>query len=109
MFSTWRQEDRAAYTELFAAFTRENPGITVRFEAFPNEQYPTILSTALAGGRGADVIHTRAYGGLEQLARVGYLLPLDDAVPELAGFPDAALNSTRLRADKRVYSVPSTR
>ena len=77
-FSTWRQEDRAAYTELFAEFTRENPGITVRFEAFPNEQYQTILSTALAGGKGADVIHTRAYGGLEQLARAGYLLPLDD-------------------------------
>ena len=106
VFSTWRQEDRAAYTELFAAFTRDNPGITVKFEAFPNEQYGTILSTALAGGKGADVIHTRAYGGLEQLARAGYLMPLDEAVPELKGFTEPALTSTRLRADKHVYSVP---
>ncbi len=105
-FWTWRQEDRAAYTELFAAFTKAHPGITVKFEAFPNEQYPTILSTALAGGKGADVLHTRAYGGLEQLARAGYVRPLNDAVPELAGFPAAALASTSLRADKRVYSVP---
>ena len=105
-FWTWRQEDRAAYAELFAAFTKAHPGITVKFEAFPNEQYPTILSTALAGGKGADVLHTRAYGGLEQLARAGYVRPLNDAVPELAGFPAAALASTSLRADKRVYSVP---
>lgn len=105
-FWTWRQEDRAAYAELFAGFTKAHPGITVKFEAFPNEQYPTIFSTALAGGKGADVLHTRAYGGLEQLARAGYVRPLDDAVPELAGFPAAALASTSLRADKRVYSVP---
>lgn len=105
-FWTWRQEDRAAYAQLFQAFTQANPGITVRFEAFPNEQYQTVVSTALAGGKGADVLHTRAYGGLEQLARAGYLRPLDGDVPELAGFPPAALASTTLRADKRVYSVP---
>ena len=105
-FWTWRQEDRAAYAQLFQAFTAANPGITVKFEAFPNEQYQTILSTALAGGKGPDVIHTRAYGGLEQLARAGYLKPLDSAVPELAAFPAAALSSTSLRADKKVYSVP---
>ena len=37
-FWTWRQEDRTAYAELFAAFTKAHPGITVRFEAFPNKQ-----------------------------------------------------------------------
>lgn len=105
-FWTWRQEDRAAYAQLFQAFTQANPGITVKFEAFPNEQYQTVLSTALAGGKGGDVLHTRAYGGLEQLARAGYLRPLDGDVPELQGFPPAALASTTLRADKRVYSVP---
>ena len=62
--------NRAAYTELFRMFTETHPGITVKFEAFPNEQYQTILSTALAGGKGPDVIHTKAYGGLEQLARM---------------------------------------
>lgn len=105
-FWTWRQEDRGAYTELFRMFTEAHPGITVKFEAFPNEQYQTILSTALAGGKGPDVIHTKAYGGLEQLARAGYLRKLDGVVPELAAFPPAALASTTLRADKAVYSVP---
>ena len=75
-FWTWRQEDKAAYTELFANFMKANPGINVKFEAFAVEQYATVLSTALAAGKGGDVIHTRAYGGLEQFAKAGYLLPL---------------------------------
>ena len=86
-FWTWRQEDRAAYTALFEDFTRANPGIHVKFEAFAAENYNTILSTALAGGRGGDVLQVRAYGGLEQVAKAGYLTALDDKVPELAGFP----------------------
>ena len=106
VFSTWRQEDRAAYTALFNRFTEENPGVTVRFEAFPNEQYQTILSTALAGGRGADVIHTKPYGGLEQLAKAGYLAPLGDEVPALKAFPPGALTALSLRADNRIYAVP---
>jgi raffinose/stachyose/melibiose transport system substrate-binding protein len=104
-FWTWRQEDRAAYTELFADFMKANPGITVKFEAFAVEQYATILSTALAAGKGGDVIHTRAYGGLEQFARAGYLLPLDSGnVPELANLPDDAKASLTLRSDGKVCS-----
>ncbi len=105
-FWTWRPEDKAAYTELFNDFTKANPGITVKFEAFNTENYATILSTALAAGRGPDVIHTRAYGGLEQFAKAGYLLALDKAeVPELGNLPDDALASETLRADGKVYSL----
>ena len=104
-FWTWRQEDRAAYTELFADFMKANPAITVKFESFAVEQYATVLSTALAAGKGGDVIHTRAYGGLEQFAKAGYLLALDSAnVPELANLPDDAKASLTLRADGKVYS-----
>ncbi len=104
-FWTWRQEDRAAYAELFAEFMKANPGITVKFESFAVEQYATVLSTALAAGKGGDVIHTRAYGGLEQFAKAGYLLALDNAnVPELANLGDDARASLTLRADGKVYS-----
>ena len=104
-FWTWRQEDKAAYTELFANFMKANPGINVKFEAFAVEQYATVLSTALAAGKGGDVIHTRAYGGLEQFAKAGYLLPLDAAnVPELANLPEDAKASLTLRSDGKVYS-----
>lgn len=106
-FWTWRQEDRAGYTELFNDFTKANPDIHVKFEAFPAETYNTILSTALAGGRGGDVLQSRAYGGLEQVAKAGYLLKLDTAnVPELANLPPEALAAETLRADGGVYAVP---
>ena len=105
-FWTWRQEDRAAYTELFGEFSKQNPDIHVKFEAFAVESYQTVVSTALAGGKGPDVLHTRAYGGLEQFAKSGYLMPLDPAaVPELANLPKDALASETLRSDGRVYSL----
>ena len=106
-FWTWRQEDRAAYTALFKDFTKANPDIHVTFESFAPENYNTIVSTALAAGHGGDVLQARAYGGLEQVAKAGYLLPLDPKdVPELGNFPPEALAAETLRADKRVYAIP---
>ncbi len=106
-FWTWRQEDRAGYTEVFNDFTKANPDIHVKFEAFPAENYNTIASTALAGGKGGDVLQARAYGGLEQFAKSGYYLKLDaKIVPELANFPAEALAAESLRADGGVYAVP---
>jgi raffinose/stachyose/melibiose transport system substrate-binding protein len=105
-FWTWRQEDKAAFAQLFDDFSKKNPDIHVKFEAFAPENYNTILSTALAGGKGPDVISTRAYGGLETFAKAGYLLPLDEKnVPELANLPKDALASETLRSDGKVYSV----
>src|SRR6478735_9857617 len=78
-FWTWRQEDKAAYNELFADFTKANPDIHVKFESFPDENYPTIVSTALAAGKGGDVIHTHAYGWLEQFVKSGYFVKQDSS------------------------------
>lgn len=107
VFWSWRQEDKAAYQELLKDFTKANPDVTVKFEAFEPTNYQTILSTALAGGKGPDVIQVRAYGNLEAMAKPGYLLPLDKAqVPELANFGEAALKAESMRADGKVYAVP---
>lgn len=106
-FWTWRQEDRSQYNELFKAFTAKNPDIKVTFQGYENQSYGTVLSTALAAGKGPDVIHIKPYGGTEQFAKAGYLVPLTrESVPELANFTDAALASTTMRADKQVYAVP---
>ncbi|HEV2603315.1 MAG TPA: extracellular solute-binding protein [Microvirga sp.] len=106
-FWTWRQEDRSQYAQLFADFIKKNPDIKVNFQGYEAQNYGTVLSTALAAGKGPDVIHVRAYGGTEQFAKSGYLEPLSrEAVPELANFSDEALLSNSLRADKKVYAVP---
>jgi raffinose/stachyose/melibiose transport system substrate-binding protein len=106
-FWTWRQEDRTQYAQLFGDFSKKEPGIKVAFQGYEPQSYGTVLSTALAAGKGPDVIHIRAYGGTEQFAKAGYLLPLTrETVPELANIPEPALLSTSLRADKQVYAVP---
>lgn len=103
-FWSWRQEDVKAYNEIIAAFEEKHPDIKVTYTAHPATEYNTIIATALAAGEGPDIIHTRSYGGLEVLAKPGYLEPLDDVDMSLIG-ADAKLGTT-LRADGKVYAVP---
>ena len=104
-FWSWRQEDVAAYNEMIAEFQESHPDITVNFVAHPATEYNTILATALAAGEGPDIIQTRSYGGLEVLAKPGYLEPLNDKV-DLSVFSADALLGTSLRSDGQVYAVP---
>ena len=106
-FWSWRQEDKAQYEKFINVFKEKNPGINIKFETFEATNYNTILSTALAGGAGPDLLFTRTYGGMETVANGGYLLPLDNAtVPALKDFTQQALASETMRSDKKVYAVP---
>lgn len=106
-FWSWRQEDRAAYEQFIDTFEAANPGITVKFETFEATNYNTILSTALAGGTGPDMMMVRAYGGLENVAVAGYLEELTtESVPALANFAEPALAAESVRADGKIYAVP---
>ncbi len=105
-FWSWRTEDVAAYEKFIAAFRAENPDIDVEFTPYLNTEYNTILATALQGGGGPDIVHLRAYGGMEPLAQAGYLVRLDDKVPALADFDPGILAGATNRADGGVYGVP---
>lgn len=105
-FWSWRQEDKAVYEELIADFKSTHPGTNITYEAFESQNYLTVLSTALAGGTGPDIIHVRAYGSLEGLAAPGYLRALDDGDVDLAGFPDLAIRAESMREDGKLYAVP---
>lgn len=105
-FWSWRQEDKAVYEELIAEFNKTNPDTNITFEAFESQNYLTVLSTALAGGTGPDIIHVRAYGGLESLAQPGYLRPLGDSDVDLTGFSDLAISAESMREDGKLYAVP---
>lgn len=105
-FWSWRTEDVAAYEKFIEAFRAENPDIDVEFTPYLNTEYNTILATALQGGGGPDIVHLRAYGGMEPLAQAGYLVRLDDKVPALADFDPGILAGATNRADGGVYGVP---
>lgn len=104
-FWSWRQEDVKAYNEIIAAFEEQNPDIKVTFTAHEATSYNTILTTALAGGAGPDIMHTRSYGSLEAIAAPGYLEPLDGQI-DLSALSADELLGTTLRADGHVYAVP---
>ncbi len=105
-FWSWRQEDKAVYEELIADFQQANPGTSITFEAFEPQNYQTILSTALAGGTGPDIIHVRAYGNLETVAKPGYLRPLAEGEIDLSGFSNLAIAAQTMREDGQLYAVP---
>ncbi|CCN33895.1 putative ABC-type sugar transport system,periplasmic component [Vibrio nigripulchritudo SO65] len=104
-FWSWRQEDAKAYNEIIAAFEKSNPDISINYTAHEAKSYATVLTTALTGGAGPDIIHTRAYGAFESVAAPGYLEPLNGKV-DLSGFSKDELLGVTLRSDGKVYSVP---
>jgi raffinose/stachyose/melibiose transport system substrate-binding protein len=103
---SWRTEDEAAMRRIFDVFEKENPGTKVDIQFTPDADYQNRLSTALRGGRGPDIAQLKAYGELQPFVEAGYLDPLDETVPELKNFPDAALGGARGRADGKLYGVP---
>lgn len=105
-FWSWRVEDRWAYEQIIADYEAQNPGVEIEYHAFETSTYNTVLTTALTGGQGPDIIHVRAYGNLETFAAPGYLMALDDAVPALQDFAPLALDGERLRSDGQIYAVP---
>src|SRR5690606_32738434 len=105
-FWSWRTEDVAAYEKFIEAFHQEHPDIDVELTPYLNTEYNTILATALQGGGGPDIVHLRAYGGMEPLAEAGYLVRLDDKVPALAEFDPGILLGATNRGDGGVYGVP---
>ena len=105
-FWSWRQEDKAVYNELIADFNKTNPDTKITFEAFEPQNYQTVLSTALAGGKGPDIIHVRAYGNLETVAKPGYLRPLAKDELDLSGFSALAIAAETMRDDGQLYAVP---
>lgn len=107
-FWTWRPEDTAFYDAVIADFQAANPDIRVVQNAIKNTEYNTILSAALASGDGApDVFMSRAYGGLQTYADSGYLLALDQLMPELAQFSEFARGGAISLTDGKIYGVPA--
>ena len=105
-FWSWRTEDVDAYQLFIEAFQETHPDIAVDFEPYRNTEYNTIVSTALQGGGGPDIVHLRAYGGMEPLAQAGHLVRLDGEIEALERFDPGILLGATNRANGGVYGVP---
>lgn len=106
-FWSWRVEDVEFYNAQMKKFTAANPDITVKFTAYVATEYNTILATALAAGKGPDLMFHRAYGAGAANADAGYLLPITNSdVPALAGFQKELLDGARGYVDRQLFGVP---
>lgn len=101
---SWRTEDVDEYEKIFDAFEAEHEDITVKFKAFTNTEYDTILSTGLTEKGGPDVAQLRAYGGLQPLCQAGRLVALDDV--DTTAISDDVLEGARCQNDGKLYGVP---
>ncbi|MCA0401816.1 MAG: extracellular solute-binding protein [Proteobacteria bacterium] len=108
-FWSWRVEDKAFYDDIAKDYAAKT-GVKVTFTPYKNTEYPTVLSAALAGGGGPDIIHARAYGALATLADAGYFLPLTkENVPNIVNFSDQLLAGAKGRTpphNANIYGVP---
>lgn len=103
----WKSGDTAAapyYQKAKELFEAANPGVTVNFVMQPNDQYYTLLGTALASGGGPDLFLLN--GGAQARARFGNAVKLDDRIgdfkADLAGLPEFT------GADGATYAIPLT-
>ena len=77
VYRLWDEQQEVGYKDVVAAFTAENPDITVRMEVLPWDQYWTKLTTEQAGGTAPDVFWLTVEN-FPDLADKGVLAPLDD-------------------------------
>ena len=105
-FWSWRTEDVDAYERLFRVFEQRNPSLRVVHTPYLNTDYNTILLTALQARSGPDLFMARSYGGMEALAQSGYMVPLDDLMPELRNFDEANRRGAISIESGRIYGVP---
>jgi len=102
---SWRTEDVAAYTTIFAVYEKNHPGTKVDFKAFKNTEYNLILTTGLAGSGGPDVAQVRSYGQLQPSIASKSLLPLDGVV-DLSSWDANVVKSAKGKVDGKLYAVP---
>jgi raffinose/stachyose/melibiose transport system substrate-binding protein len=92
VLGSWRVDDVAQMETILAAFTAENPGITVKFDPTNPPDYNTTLRAQLEGGTGPDLMYLRSYANSRILFADGFVEPLDAMKDELvAAYGEANL------------------
>lgn len=105
-YTSLRTEDVERESRINAEFTKKFPNIKIKFEPIKNTEYDTALKTSLETGVAADIVILRSYDGGRQIFDSGYLLALNNLVPNIKA--DFTQNSVATWAteDGTIYGVP---
>lgn len=82
----WKSSDPLSvpyYQKAKEVFEAKNPGVTINYVMQPNDQYYTLLGTALSSNSGPDLFLMN--GGAQAKARFGALMKLDDKIADIKG------------------------
>lgn len=102
----WRAEDMGFWEgPVQKAMDKIYPNIKVKYTHYQGTEYDSILSVAMQGGSGPDVMLLRRGAPLQKYAEAGALVALDDKVPELRAFTSTA-QQVQYTGDGKVYGVP---
>ncbi|BBH22882.1 sugar ABC transporter substrate-binding protein [Paenibacillus baekrokdamisoli] len=96
--------DRTFVEKLIPDFQKRNPGIKVKVEKAPYEQFDSKLQTLIAGGNAPDVTSHYGYGGFAEYYNKGMLLDMTDLIKE-DGF-DPSSSDYNIPADiMKIYTI----
>jgi raffinose/stachyose/melibiose transport system substrate-binding protein len=97
----------AVWEEVAAEFEAANPGVTVEQTGYQNEELQrTLIPNALAAGDPPDLFQVWPGGELRDQVENGYLMALDDVIPDTISAVGATVNPWQVSGE--TYAVPFT-
>jgi multiple sugar transport system substrate-binding protein len=107
-YGIWAGTQTPAMQEIAAAFTKENPNITVKIQERPYPEFWSTLQTGAAGGTAPDAFWMLAQQ-IRPYAAGGQLLDISDAVKDqkvdVGNYPSAVLDLYD-QGDGKLYGLP---
>ncbi|KQZ85897.1 hypothetical protein ASD56_06350 [Microbacterium sp. Root166] len=95
------------WEEVAAEFEEANPGVNVEQTGYQNEELQrTLIPNALAAGDPPDLFQVWPGGELRDQVENGYLMPLDDAIPDTIESVGATVNPWQVGGE--TYAIPFT-
>ncbi|MBN2073035.1 MAG: extracellular solute-binding protein [Actinobacteria bacterium] len=104
-YTSLRTEDVDRVNRINAVFMEKYPNIIVEFEPVKNTEYDAYLKTSLETGVGADIVMLRSYDGGRQIYDGGYLVELNDMIPNFDEFTGNSVGAWKTE-DGVIYGVP---
>src|SRR5512145_516503 len=94
------------YADRLTAIQPSLPGVTIKSESIPHDQYNIKVKTQAAGGMLPDIVEVWPGAELEPLVKGGVLMPIDDIAAE---WKDKLIPASQLKdyaVDGKQYAIP---
>ena len=104
-YTSLRTEDVDRVNRINQVFMEKYPNIIIEFEPIKNTEYDAYLKTSLETGVGADIVMLRSYDGGRQIYDGGYLVELNDLIPNFDDFTKNSIGAWQTE-DGVIYGVP---